>query len=178
MPKKLLDALNNFDAACKFERYNMFNCHQVGSMTLVEAELASALTKGELSEDETTEIRERVNSVSDLGAKLVAFSIRMATAALQNDSVDLVKAGVVALTLDDNVLDDRDIYVALAVLNDAGTRLSVATDEVFLEATMHATPRRQAAIGKGFVEGPKYMRSLSSMGVELQDDNIYSVNMF
>lgn len=176
MSKRLLDALNNFDNSYKFECYNMFNCDQVGSMNSFETELAAALNENELSDSERVVIRERVDS--DLGAKLVAFSIRMATAALQNNWADLVKAGVLALTLDDNVLDDRDIYVALAVLNDAGTRLSIPTDDVFVNATKHATTRRQAAIGKGFVDGPKYMRSLSSMGVQLKEDHIYSVSMF
>ena len=176
MPERLLDALNSFDASHSFERYNMFNCDKVGSLSAVENELAFALVQSYLSDDEATAIRERVNL--DLGAKLVAFAIRMASAALQNNATDMVESGVVALTLDDDVLDDRDVYVALAVLDDAGRRLSVATDEVILRATKHATPRRQAVIERGFVEGPKYMRSLTSMGVELQDDNSYSVNMF
>ena len=66
---------NNFDNSYKFECYNMFNCDQVGSMNSFETELAAALNEIELSDSERVVIRERVDS--DLGAKLVAFSIRM-----------------------------------------------------------------------------------------------------
>jgi hypothetical protein len=130
------------------------------------------------TDQELNAIRERIDL--DLGAKLIAFGLRMASAALESGAADLVKAGVLALTLDKDEVDERDVYVALAVLYDAGSRLHLAVDDMFRSATAHATCLRRSVIEDGFLKGPEYMKSLSSMGVTLQESPsgfVYKVAM-
>ena len=179
MQESRLSSLNTFDKAFQFEQYNMFNCSEVGQLFDAEIELAKSLTTAErTTEQDSNQIRERINL--NLSAKLVAFSLRMASSALHSRASEFIEAGVLALTLDKDEIDDRDVYIALAVLNDAGSRLGLAMDDIFRSATTHATSRRRSVIENGFVEGPAYMRSLSSMGVTLQespDGLVYKVSM-
>ena len=176
MSEDLLTLLNSFDESVQFEEYNMFNCSNVGPITDVEIRLSESLaTANPIAEDDLNAIRDRIDL--DLGAKLIAFSLRMASAAVKQESHDFITAGAAALTLDNDEIDDRDIYVVMAVLHDAGSRLDLAMEDVFRLAATHATSRRQAVLN-GFNSGPDYMKSLSSMGVQIQDDDTYTVSMF
>jgi len=167
MVMSLRSSLDAFDAAVKFERYNVFNCHHVGKLMSVEIQLAESLSDKEVTTPETVHaVRACIDY--DLGARLIAFSLRMASAALQFGSAELVTAGTVALALDDDQVDERDVWLCLAVLHDAGSRLQQDMNSILQHAASLATPRRRLAILNAFGEGPEYMRSLSSMGVELR----------
>lgn len=173
--KDLLTSLDTFDHSTEFEQYNMFNCDKAGALTDAEIGLAKSLEPTDLSGQDLSAIRDRVDS--DLGARLVAFSLRMATAAIQQGRRDFVTAGAAALTLDRDEIDERDVYVALAVLHDAGTRLDLDVEDIFKIAAANATSRRRVVVVDGFIGGGDYMKSLKSMGVRMRGDNSYVVSL-
>lgn len=179
MQESVLNALNRFDESVQLEDYNMFSASECGELNAHERNLAISLASTDMMvENQIGAVRERVDF--DLGAKLIAFSLRMASAAIRVRSAEFIKAGAVALTLDKDQLDERDVYVALAVLYHAGTRLCLAVDEIIQAAAVQATPRRRSAIESGFLGGPGYMKCIRSMGVELQESSdgvIYKVSM-
>ena len=180
MSKDCLAVLEAFDSELPFEAYNMFGCHKLTEPLAIEEELAAVLPGFEgLDESERTTIRSRINV--DLAAKLAALGLRMATMALRKRDRSYLLAGAVALTLDADVLDPRDVYLVLAVLFDAGTRLSYPLDDTLKTVARHGTPRREKVIVDGFVLGPDYMKSIESMGVDLEETPqgpVYKVRLF
>ncbi len=167
MPVNCLAALEEFDSGLEFESYNMINCHNIVDELPVESDLAAALPHfAELGESERAAIRERINS--RLAAKLAAFALRMGAMALRERSVAKLRSGAIALTLDADVLDYRDVYRTLAVLCDAASRISAPFDEMMEQVAHHATSER-ASIINGYLLGPDYMRSIKSMGISLRD---------
>ncbi len=140
--KSCRDALNLFDSTFPFERYNLFNCHNLPSLSDVERGLAVSLaTYPDLDEPTRAAVRATVDS--RLAAKLNAFALRMASGALRDVDDSYLLPGAVAMALDADVADARDVYLALAVLSDAAARLSSKFDDVIRRVSHCATPLRR-----------------------------------
>jgi hypothetical protein len=176
---ELLSAINKFDESFAFSEYNMFNSSEVGALANAEVELEDALNESISSPAALSEARSRIDL--NLAARLIAFSLRQSTMAVRSRDCKHIKAGTLSLILDDDLLDIRDVYLALAVLGDASVRIECPFDEIFRVAASLATSQRSAVITNGFLAGPNYVRSIRSMGVELRETNeglVYVVNMF
>lgn len=171
MTKRCLTSLEHFNTELTFEAYNMHNSWRLGRLTVVEAELAVCMPLfAQLADDAWQQARTLIDL--DLAAKLAAFSMRMAAAAVDSGDCSLLKSGIIAIALDKDVLDPRDVYTMLTILHDAATRLSAPFEEMCRCVAPFATTQRAQIILDGFLSGPEYMRSLRSMGVEfVQTDN-------
>ena len=98
--------------------------------------------------------------------RLLALSLRMATRALWSGDGRFVRASLAALILDEDILDPRDVYRCLAIVNDAAGRLSVPFEgECLLAAHMASAARRSAL--RVYCGWPDYTRLLDSMAVGL-----------
>src|SRR5688572_30627389 len=123
MINQCIASLENFNNEHSFPTYNMHNCWKLRELTQAESELACCLPSVDsLTQRDWSDVRTRVDL--DLAAKLVAFSMRMAATAVSTGDEGFLKAGVLALVLDNDELDPRDVYTVLAILHDASTRLS------------------------------------------------------
>jgi hypothetical protein len=161
----LQHALTAFDQAVQHSNYNMFNCSELGPLIEAEQHLAVALMALDARNDgDLRKVRGQIRL--ELTAKLIALSLRMASNAVQSRCFDFVGAGARALVLDDDVADSRDILLCLAVLHDAGSRLKGDMTSVLCEVSKLATTQRGSVI-ESFLNGPDYMKSLTSMGVDL-----------
>jgi hypothetical protein len=164
----ILAALEAFDASVTLGEYNLWNAH-VACATPAEEELATTLNQVNLlTPSEWQAIRARVDK--RLAGKLLTFAFRMASRALQAKNEGLIYSGVVAIILDNDLLDPRDIYMVSSVLFDAGERIGVPPDGSFRRATQFATERRRNVIVKGFLSGPPYMKAIKSMGMYLVEE--------
>jgi|SRR5579864_1985673 len=165
MQNSVLAALERFDLATTFDKYNIRNCHRLSLMTDAEDDLARGLSSIDvLSEEDWRPIRGEVDL--DLAARLCAFSLRMASLATRSNSAYFIASGLAALILDDEVIDPRDVCTLCCILYDAAIRIGASPDLIFRRVAKSATPTRRQLL-EGFVDGPSYMRSLGSMGVEL-----------
>lgn len=175
-----LPALEAFDLHLSFDEYNCFNCHKIGGILEVEESLARSLPDFiALSETDRAAVRAQVGS--DLAAKLGAFGLRMASIGLQERKASYLRSGVIAFALDRDVLDPRDVYVILATLSDAAMRISSPLDDTIKQVSRCCTTQRAKIMIDGFLSGPDYMRSLTSMGVELQcfgSEEVYIMHLF
>src|SRR5262245_45559660 len=54
---------------------------------------------------------------------LVIFSVRMAIYAARASLAHVLRAGMIGLVLDDNVLDERDLLSALSIIEDCASRI-------------------------------------------------------
>lgn len=168
MMAELVTVIQRFGQANLPSIYNMFDCHKLNELLPIEGELAvKAVAFAHLQPDERHAVRSGIDS--KLAARLAAFSLRMATNAVGSRNESYLISGALVLTMDNDVLDPRDVYVVLAVLSDAGDRLSLRFDETLRSVANLATAQRQTVIVNGFVQGPSYMRNLKSMGVEFEE---------
>ncbi len=172
--------LEVFDSQLSSDEYNAFNCHEIGSILEVEEALARSLLGFiALSEADRAAVRTRVSA--DLAAKLAAFSLRMASIGLQERKHLYLHSGVIAVALDSDLLDPRDVYVVLAALSDAAVRISSPLDDTIKQVSRYCTAQRAKIMVDGFLSGPDYMRSIRSMGIELQrfgSKEVYVMHLF
>jgi len=159
----------------------MFNSHKLGELLPVEEQLAQKLcSEKELDKESCKAIREHMSE--ECFAKILAFSLRMAGAAVRKRESQYIRAGVNSLALDDDLIDPRDVYLVSSVLFDAASRLSQNPEMFFSRAIELASLTRSNLLQTGFLAGPSYMKSIQSMGVELLEDSddftTYVVNMF
>lgn len=85
---------------------------------------------------------------------------------------------MLGLILDNDDHDDRDVYTALAIFNNAAERISVSFEELCQNIMPYSTPQR-AAVFSNFIEGPRYMRSFESMGLAIvttDNGDFYAIN--
>jgi hypothetical protein len=117
-----------------------------------------------ISMDEWALVRDGVNYA--LAYTLFGLSIRMASAAVRQSNSFLLWPAILALILDKDYLDPRDVYVALTVLWDASARLGTQAEEVIGRASKIATAQR-ARVLDAYLGAGDFVRSLKSMGVDL-----------
>jgi hypothetical protein len=175
-----LASVKRFSDAFAFDEYNLFSCHGRPMLSEEEKRFADTLECfGDIPTHDWAAIRREVDL--KLSAKLLAFAVRMASAAAREGEDHFLKSGFMALVLDNNVIDERDIYLVACILGDAAHRLGVSVDAMIRSTALFATNERSTILRNGFLRGPSYMRSLKSMGVELIDtpDGLaYRVNLF
>jgi hypothetical protein len=92
----------------------------------------------------------------------------MATAALRTTSAEHVVQGLMALVLDDEYLDYRDILTDATVLYDASLRVKIGPDDLFARCAQFAAPKRRALL-VDYLRPPGYTKSIASKGVKLID---------
>jgi len=160
----LLTYLEAFNHCVSSDDYNVRNVNRLGEITDLEGDLAHSLMDcGSLTDADWKYVRTLVNL--NLSAKLQGFCMRMAGLAVGTRQAGFLLAGLIALILDDDVLDPRDVYSLLAILNDASGRIAAPFERYCQLAARSATPLRSRLILEGFLAGPDYMKSLESMGV-------------
>lgn len=100
-------------------------------------------------------------------SELSTFSIRCASFAVQASDATYLRPGILALLVDADALDPRDVVRTLGVLNDAASRLGVSLfPDVITPLIKSATPARRKLI-EDFFFHPDSIRNLKSLGFEL-----------
>jgi hypothetical protein len=156
-------ALHAFDSNTSLDDYNFFGAHLLEPLPLeVESMLCESWPDFRLlGSDDWSALREK--AVLETAAKLLAYSLRMATLAVRSQSVSAISWGTMALVVDPDLLDIRDVYRVLCALHDAAGRLDADPSGPMRECALFATPSRRSSITDGFLRGPDYMKNLASM---------------
>jgi hypothetical protein len=117
---------------------------------------------------ELKSIRESIDL--HLAVLLNHYSRRMASAAVRENRNDLVAQALLAISLDDSLLDDRDVYRTGALIIDCCQRLNLDPTKCFEHNSILATDRRKSLLNRQLSSAPEYMRSLRSMKFGIVDD--------
>jgi len=152
---------------CAFasENYTARNCNHPTFPE--EAELAAALDPfPALEAKEREAVRATLTDQFD-ASELVTFAVRCGSFAVQRNDMKHLRFGLLALLVDADALDPRDVVRSLGVLNAAAARLNVdlfrGIAALLLES---ATPARRKLIEDFFLH-PDGVRNLKSLGYEL-----------
>jgi len=158
-------------------QYDLFDCHEAPLPLPVETAVSNSWRLFEsLSDEERTKVRARLGR--HWPVKLLAYAMRMAILAVRNNDNASLCVGAMALVVDDNRLDDRDVLRVLSVLHDAGIRIGAAPDAIIARVGRFAT-RERSSLFRSFLDGPRYMKSIHSMGFEAEgaaDTFVYRVS--
>jgi hypothetical protein len=98
---------------------------------------------------------------------LVAYSERMATQALRQSDVELVREGLVAVLLEGGRDDWRETTIALTLLYDAATRLGASGADVFGQVAKLAPKLEVSQSIRKFSQRSPENRTIESMGYQL-----------
>jgi hypothetical protein len=163
MSKHVADALNRFKVA-KLGDYGFFAHHNAADLLSAEKELFDALVElDDYKSIGSYSIREIIDG--NLSAMLLVFSMKMATFAVRARDERGILCGLLAIVLDNDKMDGRDIIGLCCILHDAASRIGIRADTIFERAAQFATPSRRSQLFS-FLEGESYQKSLTSMGVE------------
>lgn len=169
-------ALTTFKRECASESYGL----PFQGMLTIENQLVSALPSVlALTETELTKLRESVDL--QLAVLLNRFSRRMANAAVSLKDDALVRCALIAISLDHNLLDERDLFRTGTLILDCCRRRGLEPKLLFTTFLAGATENRQALLLRQISTAPDYMRSLRAMklGVVQTDDEFkYIDQMF
>ena len=119
---------------------------QTGTQLLdVELELNANWSKfALLSDEDWMTVRAEISQIETY--YLWTYAIRMAEIAVRRNEDCFIRFGLMALIVDDNKLDRRDVYTALALLLDSAKRLSCETDTMFEKIGSLGTAERSQII--------------------------------
>ena len=159
-------ALSGLNEMAKREGYHL---RKLGSAPLREAEERMALALPAVA-DMPPEDRARMREAVDyfVMCRLLLLSMRLSSAAVQRMCAELLFPAALALTLDNDIADPRDVYMALAIICNASARVGVDADQIITGASKCGTPER-AALMVGYLREADYVRSLRGVGVEFVD---------
>jgi hypothetical protein len=146
-------------------RYTIFDCHQVRGILEPEARLSEAWGEFELlTSHEWSEIRTSIDQ--HLAGMLLVYGMRMATLSVREGNPIRVSHGLMALVLDQDLLDQRDVLCDAALLYDASTRLNVSPEALFRRSANYASSQRSSLLLQ-YLTAPDYMKSAESMGFDV-----------
>jgi hypothetical protein len=161
-------ALHGFDCVTGAEWVDASICIARPLPTDAEQVLIEAL--GRVTEPGALESARSIVNLR-LAAKLRNFSVRCVSLAVRQCDPALLRIGVFALLLDDDLQDDRDILTRAGVHWDAGERLGSDIGKLLTQWAQFGTVRRRDLLVNVFVAGPSYMHSAESMGFRAVNDN-------
>ncbi len=163
-----LTILEKFDRSVTLKEYDFFKSHELPFLLEVEEDLSVWMPRFESFDEQARKrIREMVSL--ELAAKFLTFSLRIATFSIRTSNLEFILSGALALVVDDDLLDFRDVLRVTCVLYDAGVRLKCKPDAFLQRAAAVATPMRSSLLRENFLGGPDYMKSIRSMGFEAVD---------
>lgn len=161
MIKDCLDALTKLREALMNSNYSIWR-HE----GILDSELEVSGTWDDfesLSSDEWAELRCLVDSTT--ATALLIYSMRMSMLAVRGRDEGLLRNAVMALIVDDHVVDDQDTQARAALVYDAATRIGADAEALFRTAILYATRGRRQLL-EGYLRGPTYVNSIRSMGYE------------
>jgi hypothetical protein len=107
----------------------------------------------------------------EVAAKLLGYAERMAVIALRRQDLLAVMHGLYALSLDEDILDGRDILRAGVLFVDVCERYNNNPSIVFKDGLRFATLRRRDLLLETLLNGPPYMRNLKAMKLRVAESN-------
>lgn len=119
-----------------------------------------------LSSPEREYLRTLFTDSLDAG-EFAAFAVRCASFAVQSRDVAKLRPGAMALMIDAESLDPRDLVRALAVLNDASARLGVDPFRDIVGPLLGSATESRRKLIEGFFFHPDSVQKIESMGYEL-----------
>ena len=118
----------------------------------------------QLDDQDWTELRSFVDY--NYAWQLRTYAARMATLAVREKDSTFVRYGLLALVLDNDLQDYRDVLIVCSVIYDAATRIGENPEGLFHRVARLAAPRRKGLL-EGFVVHP---RSVESMGFHITEE--------
>lgn len=109
------------------------------------------------------------------------YAQRMASAAVRACSKATLLDALAAISMDENLLDDRDLYRTGVIFIDCSNRCKLDARSLYRDGLKLATDARRSLLERQLLSAPSYMRSLRSMGIVAQDDGArftYVDNLF
>lgn len=161
MIKSCIDALSKLREALTHRDYSMRR-HDA----LLDFEIHLSKTWDEfrtLTSVEWTELRSFLDST--FATALLIYSMRMSMLAVRNRDEGLLHNAVMALTVDDHLVDDRDTQIIATLVYDAATRIGCDPEALFRAALRYTTAHRRRLL-ESFLGGPSYLKCITSMGYE------------
>ncbi len=154
----ICDLLSTFRHECEIKTYGL----PFEAMLTIEEQLIAALPSiHELTERESTQVRESVDL--HLAVLLNRFSRRMANAAVSLNDDALVRSALVSISLDQDLLDERDLYRTGALILDCCRRRGLTPKSLYSTFLAGATENRKALLMRQLSTAPAYMQSLRAM---------------
>jgi len=154
----ICELLSTFRHECAIETYGL----PFEAMLTIEEQLIAALPSVHgLTERELTQIGEFVDL--HLAVVLNRFSRRMANAAVSLNDDALVRCALVSISLDQDLLDERDLYRTGALILDCCRRRNLTPKSLYSTYLAEATENRKALLMRQLSTAPNYMRSLRAM---------------
>lgn len=155
---RICDLLTTFSQECITEEYGL----PFETMRRIETQLVDALPAVlTLTERESRKIRDAVDL--QLAVLLSRFSRRMANAAVTLSDEALVRIALVAISLDQDLLDERDLYRTGALILDCCGRIGCTPEVLYSDCLTAASENRKALLVRQLQTAPGYMRSLRAM---------------
>lgn len=150
--------LSTFRDECAIETYRL----PFETILTIEEQLVAALpsVRG-LSEKEIANVHAFVDL--HLAVLLNRFSSRMVNAAISLNDDALVECAIVALSLDRDLLDQRDVCRTGALIIDCCNRCGLTSKSLYMNYLTSATESRKALLLRQCSTAPGYMRSLRAM---------------
>ena len=156
---EFMSVLSRFRQGCHFEQYDL----PFEEFLPAEEEMRFVLPKVvQLDTGAFATLRASIDM--HLAVLLNRFARRMANAAVQLNNDDLVCVALVGVSLDNDLLDDRDVYGTGALIIDSLSRRNLDASTLFTRYLSLATENRRALLTRQLKTAPSYMRSLRSMG--------------
>ncbi|HWE92735.1 MAG TPA: hypothetical protein VG269_02070 [Tepidisphaeraceae bacterium] len=97
---------------------------------------------------------------------LATFSVRMAIFAARTNALLELHASTFGMVIDDNLLDWRDVLVALSVIEDCAVRIGTDLSSIMQGAINVASDRRRYTIVSDYLSRSPEMRGIKVMGIE------------
>lgn len=156
--------LHHFDEALSEVRYSLFTANEIGRMLTCENELSTIWEDfTSLSDRELLELRSRVDL--ELASLLLTYAGRNAILAVRDHDKQRLRDAAMALTVDADRLDYRDILVTATLVYDAATRIGEDPEMIFRQTLTYATPDRKRLISE-WLRAPEFTKSIQSKGFD------------
>jgi hypothetical protein len=175
-PEEIIDVFSSFRQECPLDTYGL----PFESPLPVEEKLSETLpiVRG-LPAGELKILRASIDL--HLAVLLNRYARRMASAAVCKKKNELVQCALIAISLDNNLLDERDVYRTGALIIDCIRRRNLDPTLCFDNDLAIAHENRRALLTRQLKTAPQYMRSLQAMKfgvVGTETDFTYVDHMF
>ncbi len=162
---EITGVLSRFREECLIEKYGL----PFERMVPIEEELGRVLRgTTQLTAGELKALRGSVDL--HLAVLLSRFARRMASAAVYMRKDDFIQSALVAVSLDNDLLDDRDVYRTGALILDSIRRRKLDASLMLDKYLKSATDRRRSLLARQWRTAPEYMRSLRAMKFRIVED--------
>lgn len=153
-----------YSKANAIDEYTLKSCHKIRHILDFEEQLSNRWTDFELlTGADWIDIRASIDQL--LAGNLLVYGMRMAFLSVRSKKELGIWHGLMALVLDNDLLDYRDVLTIATLLYDGATLLGVCPDGLFQRAMLHATTRRSELL-KGYLTAPSFTKSVESKGFE------------